>query len=60
MNVLVEIKNDVIIPRCNNAKNFAKLIGKENLGLDEGSWGNKNLQLIQELGFTIHFVETIK
>jgi len=57
-NIKVSIENDVFIPRCYDARKFAELIGKEDLGTREnGSWGNKYLILIRELGYTIQFVK---
>ena len=57
-NIKVSIENDVFIPRCSDARKFAQLIGKEDLGIRKnGSWGNKYLILIRGLGYTIQIVK---
>ena len=57
-NIKVSIENNVFIPQCYDSRKFANLIGKEDLGIREnGSCGNKYLNLILELGYTIQFVK---
>jgi len=57
-NIKVSIENDVFIPQCYESRKFAELIGRKDLGSREnGSWGNKYLILIRELGYTIQFVK---